>query len=326
MCNGWNHKRGCICGFGPPYPWTMAMGPLAPYYEAVLTDKSLFKRSLKEIGLDAEAVRDEVRQYHALGLPVKPTALKRMKRSRRNSLVSRIKSLLGREVYKPIRVETFWVRIPVFRLHSPAVEGSKITCISGQTAGRKADWAITVFGFGIADSRTLYMTCETAFSSKSGACKLVVLPVHIRVTLAKVYRGKKYIRRAISIEAAHRSASTIVHLGIKTRPEGECLDDLAFRRGRSEVFELFDDEAADVVRYKRTMESGKIKRFTVGVDRFNLSGSFRVEIRQQKRVSLEFILPCGYDYRVCPLDRPLGIVWRVERGPNPRSAWLQTGT
>src|SRR5687768_13195992 len=113
MCNGANHKSGCECGFGPPYPGTIAKVSSVGWIEEAAHSKEAFKRTLKELNLDEAMIRKFNRDYNTVETSSEPSKIEKLKR------------LIRRLEFKEEDTRIIPVKVPLFKLHSPSVQGAK---------------------------------------------------------------------------------------------------------------------------------------------------------------------------------------------------------
>jgi hypothetical protein len=129
MCNGANHISGCECGFGPPYPGTISRVSSVDWTESAAHSREAFKRTLKELNLDADMIRKFNREYSAV------------EASSESSRIGKLRHLISRLQFKEEGTRIVPIKVPLFKLHSPSVRGAKVIYReTGQTRKIERGW------------------------------------------------------------------------------------------------------------------------------------------------------------------------------------------
>jgi hypothetical protein len=115
MCNARNHSASCDCGFGPPYPGKVETVERIDWIEEIVTDKGSFKRALNDLNFDSKSVREYLEEYHSIINLHEPRA----------TILERLKALIDRREYRTEEFTPFYLNVPLFKLHSPTVDGAK---------------------------------------------------------------------------------------------------------------------------------------------------------------------------------------------------------
>lgn len=311
MCNAWNHDDSCSCGFGPPYPWKIKKGPRKNWHEFAILETITFKRSLKDLGLSDIQIEEEMQRYKSQGFPISETTWGALSIKKKADWKTRFLNL-----FRPYRFEEMQhidddIEIPIFKFHSPRTKTSKVT-YSQTTSVEKPDaWSITVLGFGTGDSQVFRLENTNEFSSEAGACKLVRLPVKLRLTLLRVYRGGQFLNNILRVEPRPERENEIMNEGVKSQPDIACKLDQCSKIGKPEIFPLAENSHSNISRYTRTLSSESEQGFSAEVGAFNVKGICRATVQRKAAITLTFELPGGFDYRLFHVEEPDGIIWEL---------------
>lgn len=215
MCNAARHSPGCECGFGPPFPPNYVTSGVTEWSEEVLDNASLVTRGLREMSWDELSIDEFLARYAEIrnaGLP-------------RESLIASIRELLGmrRKVAESVRDD--WIRMPLYRFGAPAVPGALVEYSEGESL-LGGGWSLKVFGIGSADTTSLQVSKSKTFVANAGTCKLVYVPVLMRVTRMAVYDGDRLLGRGVEAQVAPLRETGDEHLkrrGCTTLPPGSCM-------------------------------------------------------------------------------------------------------
>ena len=312
MCNGWNHGDGCACGFGPPYPWKITRDRRSKWHESAIFNTGEYKRGLSDLGLSEIQISQETNSYKGLGFPVSRKTWGAISTEKKSDWKSRFLDLFNQYKFEEIEHTHIKIDIPIFRLHSPKTKNSKVTYSQTMAVGKPDAWFITVLGFGTGDSQVFRLENTSEFSSEAGNCKLVHLPVRLRLTSLRVYRGKQFIKKALKVEPSPDHSSEIMNEGVKKQPSRDCKLDQCSKTGKVEVFPLVNEHEGSLNRYTRTLSSESEQGFSAEVGAFNVKGTLRANVQRKAAITLSFELPGGFDYRMHHVEEPDGLVWELE--------------
>jgi hypothetical protein len=287
MCNAHRHDAGCMCGFGPPYLNSGGAGTARDWAEDIIEEPPLARRGLEELGYPERSIREFLAEYSRLldtGLP-------------EQTLVVRINQLLTRHRTVERRVVRERLRVPLFRFAAPRVAGAKVAYSEGSTTRRKDGWWARIFGIGTGGSQEITYHTEHCYTATNGECKLVFVPIPLRIAEVDVYQGDRKVgeglRAQVELPKA-KNKSWTAGRGVKALKRGDCpgLDP-------GVPDEMFDyslaADAGEPTRVRRT--------WAVNVDRevfLGLSKVFGAEVRarvgRERGMGVDLELPSGYDY------------------------------
>jgi hypothetical protein len=311
MCNAWNHDDSCDCGFGPPYSWKIKKDPKKKWYEFAILETIAYKRSLKDLGLSDIQIDEEMKRYKNQGFPVSETTWRALSNEKKADWKTRFLNLFKPYSYEEMQHIDREIDIPIFRLHSPRTKTSKVTYSQATSVDEPDAWSIMIIGFGTGDSQVFHLENTNEFSSVAGACKLVRLPVKLRLTLLQVYRGNQFFNNILKVEPSPEHKNEIMNEGVKPLPDIACKIEKCSKIGKSEVFPLAEDLPNNLSRYTRTLSSESEQGFSAEVGAFNMKGICRATVRRKAAITLTFELPGGFDYRLFHVEEPDGIIWEL---------------
>lgn len=186
MCNGANHNSGCECGFGPPYPGIISKVSSVHWTDRAAHSREAFRRTLHELNLDGEMIRKFNRDYSAVETSSEPTKIEQLKR------------LIRRLDFKEEDTRIVPIKVPLFKLHSPPVQGAKV--IYSETHSReKGGWFVTVFGQGTGSTNTYRVAYDPPFESVNGECRQVYVPLQLEVKSIAAYKSGDLVGRGVSL-------------------------------------------------------------------------------------------------------------------------------
>jgi hypothetical protein len=297
MCNAAKHGAGCNCGFGPPYPLSYTQAGVTEWSEEVLDNPALVTRGLSEMAWDDASIEAFLARYLELRNSDLP----------RNTIVSRIRELLGTRRKLETDVTEDWINVPLYRFGAPSVDGAAVEYSEGESFVGGGGWSVKVFGIGAGNTTSLQVNKSRTFVAGPGICKLVFIPIKLRVSRIAVYDGVRLVGRGIEAQVAPLRESGDEHLkrrGCRTLPKGSCT------RGPAEHIDMLEcllsgDDSADIHRDQRSWDVDIAHEVSVTLMNF-ANVSALVSVKRTRRLELSFSLPAGHDYRayLCP-----GITW-----------------
>lgn len=302
MCNAKKHSPGCGCGFGPPYPPSYGSGEVTEWSEEALENSALVTRGLSEMAWDEESIQAFLDRY----LEIRNSDLPRQ------TMISRIRQLLGMRRVVEESVTDDWINVPLYRFGAPAVEGASVEYSEGASIVDSGGWNLKVFGIGTGDTTSLLVAKSRTFVATADTCKLVFIPIKLRVARVRVYDHDRLVGRGVHAQVAPLSQSGDEHMrrrGCKTLPRGAC------GTGPTEYLDILDcslsgDASPDVHRDRRSWESDTARDVSVQLAKY-VSVSALVRVRRTRRLELAFTLPAGHDYRAYLCH---GITWWEKPG------------
>jgi hypothetical protein len=186
MCNGANHTSGCECGFGPPYPGTIAKVSSVDWTEEAAHSREAFRRTLNELNLDETTIQKFNRDYRTV--ETSPQASK----------IERLKRLFSGLDFKEEDTKIIPIKVPLFKLHSPSVQGAKAIYRELHTK-KKRGWFVTVFGQGTGPTNTYHVIYDPPFESINGECRQVYVPLDLQVKSIAAYESGDLVGRGVRL-------------------------------------------------------------------------------------------------------------------------------
>lgn len=297
MCNAAKHAPGCSCGFGPPYPPSYTPTEVTEWAEEAIENSAVVTRGLRELAWDAASVEAFLERY----LEIRNSELPR------STMVSRIRQLLGMRRRVEESVTEDWINVPLYRFGAPSVDGSTVEYSEGESLLQGGGWSLKVFGIGTGDTTSLQVSKARTFVATARTCKLVFIPIRLRVVRVAVYDGDRLVGRGTEAQVAPLRDSgdqLLRRRGCKTLPGTAC------GPGPSEYTDVLEcllsgDDSGAVHRDKRSWETDVARDVSVKLAKF-VDVSALVRVRRTRRLELSFALPSGHDYRayLCP-----GVTW-----------------
>lgn len=332
MCNAWNHDDSCECGFGPPYPVTVRVGPRESWEARSAQSQAEFRRGLQEIGLDERIIKRHLENYAREGFPLGRGVWARMSNERKESLITRLRKVLRRHREKVAgEPENRSIRVPIFRLSSPSVPGSRATYQEGAIQGSENGWTLTVLGIGMGANQVFDVASTDGFYAHSGDCKTFFLALDLLVTPLRIYSGHKFLHRALRVEAQVDRYDGIPGLGVGWCRDRRCYlsqkgfagfeitkcapgDCLLTRTSKLwQRWNLHDDKPGDAFTSSRSIEMKRrgTRNLRYAISAFGLQAEGQLEITRKVSLTLTFDLPGGHDYALYRLREVDGLAWRI---------------
>ena len=187
MCNGANHTPGCECGFGPPYPGTISRVASVDWTEEAAHSREAFKQTLKELNLDEDMIRKFTREYRDVETSSEPSKL------------GRLKQLIRGLKFKEEGTKIVPIKVPLFKLHSPSVQGAKVIYRETHIKKTERGWLVTVFGQGTGPTNTYQVVYDPPFESINGECRQVYVPLDLQVKSIAAYQSGDLVGRGVSL-------------------------------------------------------------------------------------------------------------------------------
>jgi hypothetical protein len=286
MCNAAKHSPGCTCGFGPPYLAGYSPTNVTEWALEVLDRPELARRGLIDMSWDDKSINEFLQLY----LQVRNSDLPRQ------TQVARIRELLGLRKKVEEQVTEEWINVPLYRFGAPPVKGAKVEYSEGEHVAKSAGWLVKVFGVGSGDTTTLQVNKSKTFVAESGSCKIVLVPVKLRVARIAVYDNNRLIGRGYDAQVAP-IADGDNHLKgriCRSAPAGGCVS------GPTEGAEVLDlglsgDTSSAIHHDTRTWESNVSSEISLKLGKL-VNVSALVSVKRSRRLQLSFALPSGYDY------------------------------
>jgi len=297
------------------------------WLDTVLDDRDAFYETLQELGLNEEAISEDLKLLDVMPKPgvvlksadvwkhfhntrlitfVEPSARYDVSWSLRDLL----KVWLGLRKYVVENSTLEPVNIPLFKLHSPKVPGSKTSYIESQTDVASGAWSVTVAGTGMGKTKSFGVKYTNQFDSTDGDCKLIYVPITVKIELVATYEGKKFIGRGLRTEVILKPGK--FNKGITSRPEAECAGKLRPTADDSEEFDYSTDRSTAVHKGSWTGTWEENLEGKLGLTAFNLGAEIKTAISRTQEISIAFELPAGHKYKLRQLRPERGISWEVQ--------------
>ncbi|HKO97743.1 MAG TPA: hypothetical protein VJU86_12160 [Pyrinomonadaceae bacterium] len=294
------------------------------WLDTVLGDQAAFVAGLKQLGFNETNVKeglkhfDEARQLATRGSRVETWSIPTDKRSAFKSfLYSHIaKSRLANWTQiLDQRIEhttTHQVRIPLFKLHSPKVARSKVSYVERQTDSSLAPWSVTVIGTGMGRTRKFALHHKQTFDSANGDCKLISVPVEIKVEKVTTYVLGKMIgqgfRSELVLEGVKRCSNSIDSI-----PDEECSRELNTTEKFDYEVEFSGDHSNAIHKIEWTETWSDTTEVKLGLKAFKTTIECKSIVQRDREIGLLFELPAGHKYELKKCREVRGVVWTVDR-------------
>lgn len=298
------------------------------WLDAAVFSPVTFESAFLDLGLEPGKVQGIVERYkETKSIFAAPTLSKHIQfkdpdgyaaymskeaRSRVEWVKRKILEILGMREYRIEKTTKQEVRIPLFWLTSPSVNGSKVSYKNKATDEHTSSWSVEVFGTGMGATQSVEVTYSSEFRCSNGDCKLIFLPVTIAVHLVGVYEDGHRISGGLRAEMAPITDDQIINSGVASLPVSDSL----YVRSEAELGEQFPlsaDTSSEAHVYSRTWSSGSEFEFSAGVEVFALKASPKAKIKCRAETELAFELPAGHDYFLKRTENGSGIWWSVDQ-------------
>jgi hypothetical protein len=277
MCNAAKHPPGCSCGFGPPYPPSYSTGEVTEWAEEVLDNPSVARRGLREMAWDEEAVGRFLQEYLAIRDSDLP----------RDTMISRIRQLLGMRRKVVEAVVEDWINVPLYQFGAPNVPGAVVEYSEGNSLTEGAGWLVKVFGIGTGETASLQVNKARTFVAQAGTCKLIYIPVKLRVSHIAVCDGERLVGRGHEARVASQQEGGDEHLrrrGVRSLPPRTCCEGPVDPRDIVEAY-LSGDMSGAIHRDSRFWETDIAREVSVKLEKL-LDVSAVVRVRRVRRLGL----------------------------------------
>lgn len=317
-CGGVNHGTGPHPPQPPPpSPPKHNDGEIIPieqleWLDIVLTDRAAFTEGLRELGLAENIINEDVRRFDEASLEWKDSTTRGFARPNeaKASFRAKLGAWLGLREYRVEASTTVPSKIRLFQLHSPKVQGSKVSYIESKVETTLSHWAVTIFGTGMGKTRSFIVKFGQTFNSSNGDCKLIFVPVSMKVELVATYQKGKCIGRGLRTEMILKEKEEFGK-GIDSIPEAEFLKGWDTAVGHETVFDFSGDATSAIhkVEYAAIWDDTLESKF--GLDAFTFSTENRTTITRKQEIGLTCELPAGHKYRLRRFQKERGITWEV---------------
>jgi hypothetical protein len=297
MCNAAKHSPGCLCGFGPPYPPSYTINGVTEWAEEVLDRPELVERGLRELAWDEKSIQEFVAAYSTLTHSPLP----------RSSCIQRVRELLGMRKKVEEEVLHEQVRVPLYRFGAPPVSGAKVEYSEGESFVGGGGWNLRFLGVGTGNTTSLDVSKSRTFVASNGACKLVYVPVTVRIARVAIFQGDQLVGRGHEAQVVSPKELGDPHLQRRgcISVAGNTDDDRPVEHYDVVDLALTGDTSGAVHKDKRSWETNVAREVSIQLNKI-ADVSALVRVKRTRRLELAFELPAGYDYRAYLCN---GLTW-----------------
>lgn len=300
MCNAWNHDPGCACGFGEPAKGVAHIVSQSEWPEDVQDEPVLLRLGLRELGWGSNEIAEFIHSVDALESAVQDR-------------VDRIRRVLSRYRMEEIDHHTETIDVPIFRFSVPKVARAEITYYESESSTGERQLNLKIFGTGTGGSKTLEVERSATYLATAGDCKVVTVPIRMRVARVKTLHGNRYMGDGVRAEVVVPKAGPRQLLrgrGCKSLKDGSCrepgsdpvLDQVVHNSARDSSGAIHQVERRWAVDYTNeiSLTFSKVVKF----------GPL-VRSSRRSEVKLAFQLPSGHNYEASiHSDR---LRWKIPR-------------
>jgi hypothetical protein len=294
------------------------------WIDTLAYDKHRFERSLRELGLRNEVIDRDLRRYDRLqGPPPRvpenmhfygPDGAQEYLSQKYADRLRHLKQGLvrfvsGRE-YRVVDESTARTRLPLLRFHSPPVPGSKVTVKLGSSYMLKGGWTVTVGGVGLGPTTTLDVSTTSTYSSSSGACKLLSIPVNLLVQRVDVFERGRLIGSGTRAHV-QSNVKNPTQRTVRSDPPESCEAGPATGDGDPE-WDFRQDRTSDVHVEVHGWEVSNALNMSVPLTAFGFGLSVEASIHLSSSLEVVCELPAGHRYIRRRAADAHGFVWRVD--------------
>jgi hypothetical protein len=302
MCNASNHSASCGCGFGPPYPGKVEVVKRVDWLQEIVSDETSFTRALKDLNFDTQTVSQYLTEYRSIVSVPEP----------QTTILEKLKALIDRREYRTEETTSFSISVPLFKLHSPTVDGAKVTYRESEVTDNEKGWLVKVFGIGMGRTTTMKVGYACEFVSARGECLLVFVPLVLTVNLVGVYRSGVLKSRGIRGEIAGlKDEWTLRQRSSETLSSDDCNSTSLQGSLKVESFPLSSHHGSHPAKYQRSWAFN-----TARTVELHLSDAFQgisieplARVKRERQLLLDFELPGKHDYRL--RYNSSGLNWEV---------------
>lgn len=285
MCNAWNHDPGCACGFGEPAKGVAHITSQSEWPEDVEDEPVLLTRGLRELGWASKEIAEFISSVYDLESAVQSRA-------------ARIRRILSRYRITEIDHLTETIEVPLFRFSVPKVAGAEITYYESESTTSDRQLNLKVFGIGTGGSKTVEVERNATYTAAAGDCKVVTIPIRMRVARVRTFYRQRYIGNGVRAEVIVPKAGPRQLLrgrGCKSLIDGSCREPGSNPVLDQVVHDFARDSSGAIHQAERrwTMDYASEISLT-----FSKVVDFGPLVRSSRRseVRLAFQLPAGHAY------------------------------
>ena len=288
--------------------------------EAALKDKAQFASRLHDVGLPDDEIADgmsvlgqvssqiaeidrQIKDLQSGTYFMLPPELLDLY-TKRQSVLERLSDWFSRQTIRVDRTVHSALRVPVFVLSAPAIDGCSASFATSTQLTRNIDCRVAIFGPGMGESYLASCQAKCTFVCNAGDTKVVFIPAELTVGELSVLAKGRVISQGFHITAVQftdpEPAVTLV-------PR----DAYPSLGARIKTYPLTGDTTGDVSTYGYKYKQSQTAGFSLKVEAFGADIGFKVEVALEREVELTYALKGGYDYSLHYLDEGEGIAWRT---------------
>lgn len=291
MCNASNHSASCGCGFGPPYPGKVEVVKRVDWLQEIVSDERSFTRALKDLNFDTQTVSQYLTEYRSIVSVPEP----------RITILEKLKALIDRREYRTEETTSFSISVPLFKLHSPTVDGAKVTYRESDIADRENGWRVKLFGIGMGRTTTMKVGYACEFTSARGECLQVFVPLVLTVNLVGVYKSGVLKSRGVRAEIVGiKDEWTLRQRSSETLSTDKCSGTSLQGKLKAETFPLSRHRSSQPAKFQRSWAFSTAR--TVELHLLEAFQGISIEplakVKRERQLLLDFELPGEHDYQL----------------------------
>ena len=202
------------------------------------------------------------------------------------------------------------IEVPLFRLNSAPVKGSRAVYEEIITSQAELSWRITVLGTGMGATQGVEVSYATKLQSQNGDPKLLFIPVRVVVYLIGVYERGTCIGKGLRTEMEEIKNDRLLP-GLRSDPDSADLPAVPQSELYTETFPLSGDASRNIQTYRQGFKNGTEFEIGSGIEAFALAAKSNIKISQKRDLSLTYDLPSGHDYEAIRANGQSGVWWRI---------------
>ncbi|MCU0649683.1 MAG: hypothetical protein MUF00_16960 [Gemmatimonadaceae bacterium] len=244
------------------------------------------RTGLLQAGWDAGGIEHVLHEYAAGQLGSSETT----------TLRERIEGLLRIRETRVERVDTVTVNVPLFAFSAPAVKGARVVYSETRTTSRGRSWLLNFSPVGTSHAATLDVEQVASYTAGAGSCKLVLVPVAVRVEQLTILRHGQVVGYGVRAGALppeesqdsdlRRRAVQSIRASDLPSPEASPFDVLAV--------DVTQDRSRDIHTASRAWTIDVGREVSAAIPGIPFSAN--VKLRQLNKLTLAFDLPAGHAY------------------------------
>jgi hypothetical protein len=331
VCNAYNHKPGCECGFGPHYlsPDELLQKKVGDMTGAGIisvirwrsrrkwaskgiTNQDNILKKLAALDVNSKWINSIYKKYVEAGYPINESQWNWLSKNQQLGAERRLLRLLGLREEIVEELADIDLKIPLFRLQPPRTKKSKVSF--RESISKAKGWKIflEIPGFGLGADLLLRIETGGNIETSEEECKIIFLPVRIKRKIVNLFLGNICIaKNKLIAEAGNKKMGQVIRRTVKT-----CKDYIAPSPGAPMIaeFDLSQDFSESNSEFyigwgNEATRYGKINFPIPGI-----KPGIGVKIELERELRLDFNLESRYDYKLYPTPDEIGISWIVEKG------------